>query len=153
MKQLTLIFLLTAISINLMGQEPEITGQEKEGKIITKFFELFKKDSEQALDYLYGLNKWIDNEGEGVIQLKSQIKDFETQVGAYYGEEFIHKHKLGKDLSAYVYLVKYDRQPLRFTFKFYRPKDKWMIYSFKFEDSFETDLDEVMKYDYLRSNY
>ena len=72
-------------------------------------------------------------------------------MGDYQGEEFIYKGGIGESFSTYIYLVKYDRQPIRFTFEFYRPKEKWILYSFKFDDNFDEDFEEAIKSEYLKS--
>jgi hypothetical protein len=49
----------------------------------------------------------------------------------------------------YSYLVKYDRQPLRFIFKFYKPNDKWVLYSYALDDSLDDEIQEAAKLYYL----
>ncbi len=43
-----------------------------------------------------------------------------------------------------IYTVKYDRQPLRFVFKYYRPADQWRLQDFRFTDSFDEDLEAAV---------
>ena len=84
-----------------------------------------------------------------MTKLKIQLKQYEELIGEYYGEEFLYKGNLGESFTTYVYLVKYERQPVRFTFEFYRPKDVWMVYSFKFDDNFDEDFEDIIKYKYM----
>ncbi len=49
----------------------------------------------------------------------------------------------------YSYLVKYDRQPLRFIFKFYKLNDKWVLYSYALDDSLDDEIQEAAKLYYL----
>ena len=141
----TLIFSLAIIS--------QAICQESERDILDKFFETYKENSSEAIDYIYSFNKWIDAEGDAVKQLKSQLKQSEELVGEYHGEEFLFKGELGESFVTYIYFAKYERQPIRFTFEFYKPNNKWIVYSFKFDDSFDDDLENIMKYEYMRSNY
>jgi hypothetical protein len=34
----------------------------------------------------------------------------------------------------------FERQPVRLEFVFYRPKDKWIIYSYSFDDNIDEEL-------------
>ncbi len=44
-------------------------------------------------------------------------------------------------------LVKYERQPLRFIFKYYKPQNDWRILNFSFDENVDEALEEIMKYD------
>jgi hypothetical protein len=143
------ILILTFVIISMN----QVFCQESEKEILNNFFEIYKTNSTKAVDYIYSSNKWIDSEGDAVKQLKSQLKQYEELVGDFYGEEFIYKSELGESFITYIYLAKYERQPFRFTFEFYKPNDKWTLFSFKFDDSFDDDLEDVIKYEYMRSKH
>ena len=144
MKRVLSILILLA-SANLA------VAQKSETEILDQFFELYRTNSVEAINYLYSTNSWVSGDGDAVQNLKSQLKQFEELVGDYQGEEFIYKGGIGESFSTYIYLVKYDRQPIRFTFEFYRPKEKWILYSFKFDDNFDEDFEEAIKSEYLKS--
>jgi hypothetical protein len=74
----------------------------------------------------------------------------EELVGKYYGHVFVDKIEASDCFSIYTYLLKFDRQPLRLTFKLYKPNDKWILYSFSFDDTFDDDLEKalIMRYSY-----
>lgn len=124
-------------------------GQSAEQQITDKFFRLFEQSSSDAVDYIYSLNKWIDSKSDAVLNIKGKLEQYKELLGTYYGHEFIAESRLGECFSVYVFLAKYDRQPLRFTFEFYKPKDEWIVYSFQFDDNFDDDMVELMKLDYL----
>ena len=46
-------------------------------------------------------------------------------------------------------MVKYDRQPMRFTFKLYKPNDKWILFSFKIDVDLDDELEQAAKLYYL----
>ncbi|MEO0471858.1 MAG: hypothetical protein AAF206_19690 [Bacteroidota bacterium] len=143
MKKL-LILTLSLLSMQLMF------AQESEQEILDEFFKLYNSNTSEAIDYIYSSNKWIDNEGEAVQNIKTKLNELQPLLGTYYGGEFVHKGQLGESFVTYIYLAKYERQPLRFTFEFYKADDTWITYSFKFDDSFDDDLEELMMDDYMR---
>lgn len=143
---LIILALLFAIS-------QEGISQNSEQEILDQFFELYSTDPIQAIDYVYGTTEWIDIEGDAVKKLKSQLRQYEELVGNYHGKELLYTAQLGESFSTYIYFVKYDRQPIRFTFEFYKPTDKWILFSFKFDDSFNQDLQSIIKYEYMQSKY
>lgn len=145
--KIIMIALISFLSIN------QAVSQKSEKDILDKFFEIYKTDPAKALDYIYGTTEWIDSEGDGVKKLKDQLTQYKELLGEYQEEEFLHKGDLGKDFTIYIYFAKYDRQPLRFTFQFYRPKDEWIVYSFKFDDNFNDDLEELLKYEYIPNKF
>ena len=48
------------------------------------------------------------------------------------------------------YLVKYDRQPIRFTFQFYKPNKEWRIHSFKYDGNIDDEIEEAAKLYYFK---
>ncbi len=80
-----------------------------------------------------------------VENVKSQLLNFTGLVGDYYGYEKITEKSLGESLKLVSYIIKYDRQPIRFTFLFYKPKDVWKIQNFKFDDNLDAEIEESAK--------
>ncbi|AEH02176.1 hypothetical protein [Lacinutrix sp. 5H-3-7-4] len=111
------------------------------------FFKEFKeKGSSTAIDNLYKPNKWISKNSDAIIQLKSQIAGLnEDFVGKLYGHELMFEKKLADSYILLSYMVKYDRQPIRFTFQFYKPNDEWVIYSFKYDGNIDEEVEESAK--------
>lgn len=126
-------------------------SQVDEQDILDTFFETFKTNPTDAVDYLYGTSKWIDGDGDAVRQIKARFSNIEELLGEYVGEEVLSKARLGTSYVSYVYFAKFERQPLRLSFEFYKAKDDWAIFSFKFDDSFGDDFEEVTKYIYMNS--
>ena len=118
-------------------------AQETPESLVDKFFDTYlSQGTSAALDEFYATNTWMDRNRDATEKLKSQFANLPSLVGDYYGRDLIVKKTLGESLVLISYLVKYDRQPIRFTFQLYKPKDVWLAYSFSYDDSFGDELEE-----------
>ena len=125
-------------------------GQESPQDIIKNFFNVYNKNSSKAIDELYATNPWSIRIKDGIENVKKEINSYTVDyVGKYYGYELITKKQFSESFVLYSYLVKYDRQPMRFIFKFYKPNDKWTLYSFKVDSSLDVEIEEAAKLYYL----
>ena len=43
------------------------------------------------------------------------------------------------------FLVKYEREPIRFTFLLYKPKDKWEVLNFSFNENMDKEIEDANK--------
>jgi hypothetical protein len=140
-------FLIVAfVMLSTMG-----FSQNDPGEIVKKFFAEFEEQgASTALDNLYSTNEWMSRATDAITNLKSQLEGLnEDYVGKYYGYELIVERKLAESYLLLSYLVKYDRQPIRFTFQFYKPDKEWLIYSFQFDGDLDTEIEESAKLYYL----
>ncbi len=133
------LFLLTAISY----------GQNTTDEIMSKFVKLYEQNTDAAFGYIFGTNKWMGENKDGTEKVKFQLREYANLMGEYIEFEKLTEKSLGESLKVSVYLVKYERQPLRFIFKYYKVKDNWMLYNLKFDENIDDELEELMKYDYL----
>ena len=79
-----------------------------------QFFELYDSQGpREALDFLFATNDWIKGDKKQITDLHDKLVGFTSHLGSYRGEELITKKSIGKNLSLYTYLLKFDRQPLR----------------------------------------
>jgi hypothetical protein len=138
MKKL-LIILLLSLSGNIFSQSsPQ--------NIIDSFFSTYEKDPGKAVKDLYATNKWTERVKDDIDKIIGTVNGFtETYMGKYYGNEIITTKKFSESFVLYSYLVKYDRQPMRFIFKFYKPNDKWVLYSYALDDSLDDEIQEAAK--------
>lgn len=146
MKKLVIIVLLFC-SLDLLAQdEPQ--------KIINEFFKLYKdKNSDVALDFLFGTNKWMNDSKDQIENVKFKINSTVVKsMGEYYGYELLTTKTVGEKLIFYTYLVKYDRQPIRFSFLLYNPNGQWRLQNFSFDDAFKDDLQEASKSYRMKEN-
>lgn len=130
-----------------------LKAQTSTEEIITEFFKTYEKSPLKAVDYVFGTNKWmVDRNKDGVENVKTQLTSFLGLVGDYYGYEKIIEKSVGESYKLISYMVKYDRQPVRFTFVFYKPKDKWQVQNFQYDDNLDDELEESSKVYRLKEN-
>lgn len=126
---------LTALAAPATAQSAGYQAQ------IDDFFGRFARgELNEAVDKLYGPNDWIPLDGDGVRNIKAQFQGIGEMVGGYTGQVKIGELKIADRLVHVTYLVLFERQPLRFEFEYYRPRDEWMIFSFEFDADFDDDL-------------
>jgi len=119
-------------------------------EMMNLFFNTYKQNKPiEALNELYSHTPWLERIRDDVEKLKTQFGDLKTLVGEYNGHELLYKKNVKGCFVMASYLVKYDRQPVRINFEFYKPKDKWFLYSFSYDDNLEVDIDKAMKDDIL----
>jgi hypothetical protein len=119
--------------------------------LIESFFEQYEtKGSNEAIDFLFSSNKWIEPSASEILDLKQSLSSTIKLLGNYNGYEKISVINVGKDLMHYTYLVKYEQQPLRFTFTLYRPTSKWQIQNFTFDYHLLNELNEASKLNNLK---
>ena len=145
MSKTTLVFILLLGTVFTYGQNTT-------DGLNAEFFKKYEQDTDSAFDYIFGTNKWMEENKSAVENVKFKIREYKTLMGEYIGFERLSDRSLGESLKVSVYLVKYERQPLRFIFKYYKARDNWVLYNFKFDESIDDDLDEIMKYEYLNEN-
>jgi hypothetical protein len=115
-----------------------IYAQETTETITRDFFVSFKNDPGVAYVTLFNGIKWIDR--TTVETNKTEFTQFLTDIGAYCGNELIATKKIGESYQLKSFLVKYERQPIRFTFLLYKPQDKWVIQNFSWDSDLENEL-------------
>lgn len=144
MKKLTLFVLLAILALTASAQN------STPDDLVKKFFNEYQKNTRKALDDLYATNPWTAKIKDAIDNLQRQVEGYTIDyVGKYYGYEFIAKKKFSDTFILCSYLVKYDRQPMRFVFKFYKPNDKWHLYAFSIDDDFDDEIEQSAKFYYL----
>lgn len=121
----------------------ELNAQNSEKKILTEFFSIFETSPMKAFDYAFSTNKWLEQNVEGIEAVKSKFKELLPMIGDYYGYEIIAQKNAGINLKLVSCLLRYDRQPVRFIFLFYKPKDKWQVQNFNWDIDVDDDLKEA----------
>ncbi len=142
MKKKSIILLLIVTS---MTSIQNINAQSSEKEIVTEFFRQFNDEPMKAIDYAFSTNKWMERNVDGVESLKTKFKDILPLIGDYYGYELITEKSIGENLKLLSYLLKYDRQPLRFTFVLYRPNKVWQLQNLNWDVNLDDELEESAK--------
>jgi hypothetical protein len=146
-----LVFLASWIILNTSIACAQSTPKQ----MVQQFFETYEsKGNATALEELYATNKWMDKAGDAILNLKNQMEGLtEDYIGKYYGYEMITEKWISDSYVLMSYLVKFDRQPLRYTFQFYKPDKEWKVHSFQFDGNLDSELEESAKLYFLNDGF
>ena len=120
--------------------------------ISKKFFELYATKPMDAIDQLFADVKKNKQVNDDITAIKKNLKVTIDQDGQYYGYEPLTEKGVGNTIKLLSYIVKYDKQPVRFVFVFYKPKDTWKIYTFQFNTNLDEELNNAAGVDLLKEN-
>ncbi len=120
--------------------------------ISKKFFEMYAAKPLDAIDYLFSDVKKNKQISDDITAIKKNLKMTIDQDGVNNGYELITEKNVGANLKLQSYMVKYDKQPVRFIFIYYRPKDVWKIYTFQFNTNMDEELTSAAGVDQLKEN-
>ncbi|MEM9182078.1 MAG: hypothetical protein AAGB27_02890 [Pseudomonadota bacterium] len=120
---------------------------------IDQFFERFGNgEVAKAVDGVYSSNPWIDVNGEAVSNVRNQLLNINSLVGDFNGQVLLDE-TLVKNVYVHVtYLALFDRQPVRMEFQYYKPKDRWMVFSFAFDVNWDEELEQAVREKIARGN-
>jgi len=128
----------------------QMFGQDSPQTLIDNFFKTYEKDAGKAVEELYKTNIWTERMKDDIENVINTVNGFtKDYIGVYYGYELITSKQFSESFQLYSYLIKYDRQPLRFIFKFYKPNDNWVLYAFALDDSIDDEIEQAAKLYYL----
>lgn len=136
-KSILIILLLTSLS----ACGPASPSNPETLKMVDEFFGTYRNSHKDAVVALLSKNKWISNDDTN--KLVAQIDEIAAQIGKYQGYEKISERSYGESILQYVYVAKYERQPLKFIFRFYKPHERWEFQSFNYEVDFLNVLEKA----------
>lgn len=140
-----IIFVVILVSIMTTSY-----GQNSPDEIIKKFFIEYSKNPSNAVEEIYGTNSWTGRIKDGIENMKKEVNSYTVDyVGKYYGNELITKKQFSESFMLYSYMLKYDRQPIRFIFELYKPNDKWTLFSLKIDANLDDEIEQSAKLYYL----
>jgi hypothetical protein len=146
MQRLTFLLIYCLLSIVSLAQS---TNED----ITSSFFKDYEKDPLNAYMHVFSQNKWIAEKKSALETNRIKLKDLLDQLGDYDGYELITEKRAGESYILKSFLLKYDRQPVRFTFILYRPKKSWVLQNLSFDTDIDTELSEAAKVDRLKTNW
>lgn len=126
-------------------QAPEPESGEGQGKrpeeMVRIFFDIYNnRGGPASIDYIYSNNPLIFEKKDLMGNMKEKLSHLAEMVGKSHGEVLIQDRSFKKTIRVITYLVKHERQPIRFTFIFYRSSDRWITYQFGFDDALTEDV-------------
>ena len=127
-------------------------GQSTE-KVTEVFFNAYKENPTKAYGNLFENNKWMKDKKSDIETIKIKLADFISGLGEYYGYELITEKSVGESYILKSFLIKYERQPVRFTFLLYKPNDNWQIQNFTYDTNISDEVEEAAKAYRLKSNW
>ncbi len=142
------LFLLFTITLFFSScNDPKNSNSPEQ--IVNAFFATYEKHGIDS-----AVNNTFINADQDIKDKLPYIKDtlskIISMVGVkYYGNEIIAKKNITGSLCMCSYLVKYPIYPLRFTFIFYKPQDKWVILKFTFDAYLSSETEELGKLIFL----
>lgn len=117
---------------------------ESYGGIPDKFFGyLAQGKAIEAIDFLYGTNQWAAKNSDQVTNLKGELSKLNGLVGKYLFHELIVEQKVGSRYAHLIYLVGYERQPLRFEIKVYKASNEWRFQGVSFDTKITDDIEKL----------
>ena len=63
-----------------------------------------------------------------------ELEKRKAKYGNPIGVEFIRQNMVGESLTEFVYLEKFERHAIRWTFIFYKPKNEWIFNNLTWDD-------------------
>jgi hypothetical protein len=121
---------------------------------INKFFDLIlRHKAVEAVDFIYSTNTWMKLKSDDIAKVKSGFGSLSDIVGEFTGYEPISEQYVGTRYIVSDYIAWYERQPLRFTFRHYKPRDVWIIDAFGYEGDLANWLQEKSKTKHLYKRY
>lgn len=141
-----LVVSVIAIGVIIMGAASH-TDNYYHGRVNT-FFSVVKAGKvEEAADFILSDNPWVQKMPRKVQGMKTELTKLNKMMGSYQSHEKLLEKVVANRYAYLYYFVCYDRQPLRFCFTFYKPKDEWMILNLEFNPDIDEKIAEYVKYE------
>jgi hypothetical protein len=104
---------------------------------------------EKALEHLYATSPAPQRSRAAFEQQREALRRLTPHdVGAFRGYSRLDSRGLGLYLVSSSYLVRYEQQPVRFTFTFYKGTDRWGLHAFRIDTDLVQELNETLRVNY-----
>ncbi len=146
------IFLILCPVLMLICTVAAKAQEQTPADISKKFFEVYAAKPMDAIDYIFSGVAQNRQVKDDITAIKKNLKVTIDQGGAYNGYELITEKGVGNTMKLMSYMAKYDKQPVRFIFIYYKPKDVWKIYTLQFNTNLDDELTSAAGVDQLKEN-
>ncbi|MCG8307491.1 MAG: hypothetical protein MI975_08875 [Cytophagales bacterium] len=114
--------------------------------IITSFFDKYENNKiNEAVDFIFSTNDFSSTSSEQIDNIKAQLVNSAKLLGKLHGKDNIKIKKIEDTVELHSFLLRYDLQPIRFTFIFYKPSNEWRLQNFLFDDEILDELSNASK--------
>jgi hypothetical protein len=128
------LIIRTLLSLFLLGASTLAYAQTPSNDAEHFLRKVTTQDSDAAFDQLFAGSGFAESKPQDLVTLKSQTKMAMGLYGTPLGLEKIWEEDLSPSLKRLVYLQKFEKYPVVWEFYFYKPKDRWVINTLKFQD-------------------
>ncbi len=133
-----------AVFVMMMVLWAEVSFAQGYSGLPDKFFGFLSEGKiSEAIDFLYSTNTWIGKNTDKVTNLKAELGKLDSLVGKYLFHELIVEEKVGTRYAHLIYLVGYERQPLRFELKVYKTSSQWRFQGISFDARLTDDIEKL----------
>lgn len=140
------ILFTTTLFLFSFGMSNALYAQNTPQALLEKFFTIYETTGPNAaVNYVFSTNEYLNQNQEGLTNIKNQLNSLLQLVGDYHGHELITNKQMGDSFMLYNVMVKYSRQPIQFTFILYRPGTTWHFQNFMYDPNLDDVLEEMSK--------
>jgi hypothetical protein len=129
---------LFVVACVLAGGAPAL-GSDAKGPSPTEMAEEFlSRIAKAEIDKAYeAFLEGSSIDAKQVELLRQKTKSGLPLYGTILGRELIREESFGTSVVRLVYLLKCEQHPITWEFYLYKPKDRWIVSSLKFLDTFD----------------
>jgi hypothetical protein len=144
MQKISFGFVFTAaihlMPVNCIGQEPP--------DVVRIFLECILDDGQGCVKDLYQSGKWLSKDTVAIERVDSELRKLSSSVnliGQLEGYELIRSRRMGETFWGLVYVLKYERQPIRLTFVYYNSKSSWSLFNFEIDEDIDVTFKKTLR--------
>lgn len=135
MTRILLFVLATLLSLQAFAED--LRSKDDVNQLVSSVVELM--GAGQTVEGLALLNPYTVMTAEeldaSLDQLKQRLPALEKRFGKIVGAEYIETKEVGESLLLAVFLQKFEKHALRWQLYFYKPGDKWILNTYRMDDS------------------
>ncbi len=133
-----------ALTFLILSSSNILKAQTTTEEFTNEFFNLYKNSAEKAFVFLTrDILKKEDKQTKE--NLTRQFVNNVEGEGEYFGNEKIDEKNIGNSLKRLTFIIKHEKKPIRLSFIFYKPKDKWELREFNFDGALINEIKESGK--------